>query len=441
MKNQDFRNAIYAEEQKRQALKKKKKTVYKASAAASSDEDEDAEESPSSIMGAKHKGDMEEEEEDKEHPKEESDYVDRAALRRQMEKRLQQTATTTGAGGGAAANDKSTLTFSQIMGSQSNLTPEEMKMLGGDEEHTYLVKGLDLALLAKARQEIKEAERRRQSVLKERSSDTVASSQIKDAWAQDIVEAFTRNLNRHCRGFKKQLELFGEHISRGGRFTGNTDLFNRTYYLFDGSSNQPTTLFRSAKVVSDLDSLMSENDIAPRLIQIFDKGLLDSISRVCSGAIKLRPTESSLSPSQTKTVTFDLKIQEPQNQNESLHPPPKEASLDEEDDDGIFPDAGGLDTAELARKSMAERSENEVERRKKIQAELRRQEREEMEAAETLMGSAAKLRESEEAQNQALLENKKRSLERPEPVPSDQNPFSLKNASLIPLVKKPRTGH
>eukprot|EP01057_Protomagalhaensia_wolfi_P000415 Protomagalhaensia_wolfi_Nauph_80__414@NODE_1229_length_1646_cov_5_764779_g946_i0_p1_GENE_NODE_1229_length_1646_cov_5_764779_g946_i0NODE_1229_length_1646_cov_5_764779_g946_i0_p1_ORF_typecomplete_len436_score125_86RED_N/PF07808_13/1e03RED_N/PF07808_13/5_8e13GspL_C/PF12693_7/0_007GspL_C/PF12693_7/1_3e04FLYWCH_u/PF16662_5/0_55FLYWCH_u/PF16662_5/2e03_NODE_1229_length_1646_cov_5_764779_g946_i02641571 len=435
MKNQDFRAAIYAEEQKRQS-QKKKKVVYKTSAA-SSDEDEDADESPSSILGSKKK-------EEQRQQKEESDYVDRAALRRQMEKRLQSTGGGGGPGGATETNDKSMLTFSQIMGAQSSLTPEEMKMLGGDEEHTYLVKGLDPALLAKARQEIEDAERRKQSVLKERPSDAAVTSQTKDPWAQEIVQTFTKNLNRYCRGFKKQLELIEKHISRGGRFTGNTDVFSRMYYLFDGSANQPTTLFRSAKVVSDIDSLMSEKDVAPRLVQIFDQELLDRISSVCSGAIKMRPTDSASPSPPTKRVTFDLMTEEPQNEGSGSAPPPpppKEASLEEDDDDGIFPDAGGLDTAELARKSMAERSEDEVERRKRIQAELRRQEREEMEAAETLMGSAAKLRASEEAESQALLENKKRSLERPEPVPSDQNPFSLKNASLIPLVKKPRTGH
>ncbi len=36
-------------------------------------------------------------------------------------------------------------------GAQSGLTIDETKFLGGDVEHTHLVKGLDYALLQKAR--------------------------------------------------------------------------------------------------------------------------------------------------------------------------------------------------------------------------------------------------------------------------------------------------
>ena len=39
------------------------------------------------------------------------------------------------------------------------LSVEESKFLGGDVEHTHLVKGLDFALLRKVRAELKESEK------------------------------------------------------------------------------------------------------------------------------------------------------------------------------------------------------------------------------------------------------------------------------------------
>lgn len=49
----------------------------------------------------------------------------------------------------------------------ANLTEEELQLLGGDETHSHLIKGLDLALLEKKRKELG-----RQKELKKKEEET-----------------------------------------------------------------------------------------------------------------------------------------------------------------------------------------------------------------------------------------------------------------------------
>ena len=49
----------------------------------------------------------------------------------------------------------------------ANLTEEELQLLGGDETHSHLIKGLDLALLEKKRKELE-----RQKELKKKEAET-----------------------------------------------------------------------------------------------------------------------------------------------------------------------------------------------------------------------------------------------------------------------------
>ena len=49
----------------------------------------------------------------------------------------------------------------------ANLTDEELQLLGGDETHSHLIKGLDLALLEKKRKELE-----RQEELKKKEEET-----------------------------------------------------------------------------------------------------------------------------------------------------------------------------------------------------------------------------------------------------------------------------
>lgn len=49
----------------------------------------------------------------------------------------------------------------------ANLTEEELQLLGGDETHSHLIKGLDLALLEKKRKELE-----RQKELKKKEEET-----------------------------------------------------------------------------------------------------------------------------------------------------------------------------------------------------------------------------------------------------------------------------
>ena len=59
----------------------------------------------------------------------------------------------------------------QLAQQKKKLLIEESKYLGGDMEHTHLVKGLDYALLSKKRQEIREEEAKKEEAEMERLAD------------------------------------------------------------------------------------------------------------------------------------------------------------------------------------------------------------------------------------------------------------------------------
>merc|ERR1711970_1210508 len=76
----------------------------------------------------------------------------------------------------AAANLTSRLPHNQkqLLTAKKRLQIEESKYLGGDIEHTHLVKGLDYALLEKKRAEMREEDKKKEEELEKNSSEKSA---------------------------------------------------------------------------------------------------------------------------------------------------------------------------------------------------------------------------------------------------------------------------
>merc|ERR1711879_786646 len=100
----------------------------------------------------------------------------------------------------AAANLTSKLPHNQKMlaAQKKKLLIEESKYLGGDIEHTHLVKGLDYALLSKKRQEIRDEEAKKEELEMERLADKKLQlenlkkiTRFESAFAKRVHEAAT----------------------------------------------------------------------------------------------------------------------------------------------------------------------------------------------------------------------------------------------------------
>lgn len=136
------------------------------------------------------------------------------------------------------------------------ISVEESKYLGGDIEHTHLVKGLDYALLEKARSEIAEEQKKKKQLEK--------TKQEKESSIQSETVTFKTHFGRNIYH-----ELFERRENSG------TKLFmeGRTAFVFDleRDSAIPTTLIRSAQpkkakrmvsklpteLLTELDNIMS----------------------------------------------------------------------------------------------------------------------------------------------------------------------------------------
>eukprot|EP01054_Gregarina_sp_Poly1_P007271 Gregarina_sp_Poly_1__7270@NODE_39_length_18147_cov_101_572069_g34_i0_p3_GENE_NODE_39_length_18147_cov_101_572069_g34_i0NODE_39_length_18147_cov_101_572069_g34_i0_p3_ORF_typecomplete_len514_score91_06RED_N/PF07808_13/1_6e15RED_N/PF07808_13/1_2e03TetR_C_27/PF17935_1/0_17_NODE_39_length_18147_cov_101_572069_g34_i018873428 len=387
MKNLDFRNALFAEEGQSPAANQSTPQPPRSKPAVQQEED---------------------------------GYIDRAKIRRAIERELRLKQAT------ASTSQTDVLTtFRQIVGaSEANeLTAEERQMLGGDEEHTYLVKGLDTALLEKTRREIQEVAQKKEREAPVPPGDVSAYI---NPWAQQIVQDFVHTLNPHNRKFHKQLDLIYCHITRGGRFKGNSDIFRRMYYLFDSTDSQPRTLFRSGLSSSTESELWDQKESGPKTLVV---AIEDQVASLINATIGAGGSYKKIIRSEKETI---------KNQAAQKKESATESNCDETEDE-IFPSVGPLDTAALTREILESRTEAdkaEIERRRQVAKGLRAKEERDMRAAEDLLVSASSILKEAEAKQVAEEAKRKRLLERPPDEPVADNPFSLKNASLMPLVNR-----
>eukprot|EP00820_Chromera_velia_P013998 Cvel_5572.t1-p1 / transcript=Cvel_5572.t1 / gene=Cvel_5572 / organism=Chromera_velia_CCMP2878 / gene_product=Protein Red, putative / transcript_product=Protein Red, putative / location=Cvel_scaffold262:251-3996(-) / protein_length=425 / sequence_SO=supercontig / SO=protein_coding / is_pseudo=false len=279
LSNADFKNLLTAEgthitqqvqQQHQQPAKRKAPKPqeapkkFKKTAAALQDEDEDEPMSgpPSSKRmpmaaagGGEMDEDMDEEELEERRRREElrKAYPDRAAERRR--------------GKGDVA--KVTAEFKE----QKQRSIEESKFLGGDVEHTHLVKGLDFALLAKIRAQLdqdaqvlqmrkQETERQAAAAAAGRGGRRGKAVEFKSVLGESLHRILFQTLHPHHVLAHKRLRQLQMLLLQGRRITTNrtdrNDFFSKgkSKFLFAADDGE-----ESEKVVSDLPEIVRTSSV------------------------------------------------------------------------------------------------------------------------------------------------------------------------------------
>eukprot|EP00933_Yihiella_yeosuensis_P062462 TRINITY_DN65419_c0_g1_i1.p1 TRINITY_DN65419_c0_g1~~TRINITY_DN65419_c0_g1_i1.p1 ORF type:complete len:570 (-),score=175.24 TRINITY_DN65419_c0_g1_i1:129-1838(-) len=259
------------------------------------------------------------------------DYMDRAKQRREM----------------AGEYEKVAAEWEN----HGEVSVEQSKYLGGDVDHTHLVKGLDFALLNKVRTEISKqqkvdeymkakAERKATGGKKVRQFDNVVA---KNVWSV-IVDT----LHPHHGTFKERVQKMGKAIALGQRIRGAPSLFlpGRMSYEFDTNV---------ARDKSDIPRIVyaSKEDAPNADLSRRPSGILNSSIVKVKTAIQ-RALEAKKERKLQKAQGTTSLGSEASYRAVAQKVVPKHKAKDLNDD--IFSGAGVFDVGEVVRKARADQA-------------------------------------------------------------------------------------
>lgn len=257
---------------------------------------------------------------------------------------------------------------------------EESKFLGGDEEHTHLVKGLDFRLLEKVRTEIQKKETEKKQTVEEERAAQHAVAQLRQSIAtasittsfvgRKICSELFEQIHPHHTSFQKRLQRIDSVVLRGAHFRGNTKNYypGRMIYQFDIRSDGdhffdpvPVIVFQSIDE-TDLSERGRYSDgavVAP----VHEKILSDLNDALQWNAQNKKgrrqeggrrpmifPKDEDLYP-----IGLTMENDKESKRNETL----KESIRSEEDED-IFGGVGGYDPSEVEHKEEREDDNEEL---------------------------------------------------------------------------------
>eukprot|EP00930_Biecheleria_cincta_P102907 TRINITY_DN94764_c0_g1_i1.p1 TRINITY_DN94764_c0_g1~~TRINITY_DN94764_c0_g1_i1.p1 ORF type:complete len:570 (-),score=163.01 TRINITY_DN94764_c0_g1_i1:45-1754(-) len=260
--------------------------------------------------------------------KQEDKYLDRAALRRE--------------GKGE---------FERVAAEWENFGEvgvEQSKYLGGDLDHTHLVKGLDFSLLNKVRTELTK-QQKVDEYQKARAERKATGGQKKKVFdnliAKNIYLAVVETLHPHHGTFKERLSKMSQAISLGQRMRSapSTFLPGRMAFEFDtdiavGKSDIPRIVYMSKEDAPIVDQQRRPSGMLP-----------DSAIRV-KNAIQ-RAIEERKQRKQTRELQKNLGKEASYTAAQKIVPKHKA-----KDADDIFSGAGIFDVSEVVRKARAEQA-------------------------------------------------------------------------------------
>jgi len=257
--------------------------------------------------------------------KKEKDYRDRAKERREMKGEYE--------------------TVAAEFENSGEVSLDDSKYLGGDMEHTHLVKGLDYALLRKVRtemtkqakaEEIKGERSKRKAVQKER--------QFATPLAKKVWHAVVETLHPHHSTFRQRLQRMGKAMSMGQRIRGapSTFLEGRMAYEFDigsehGPSDIPRTIYMSKEEAPKVDAKRPASVLLETVNQV--KNVLQRVTQ--ERKQRKLDKEKAVSGKQGTYAVAQKVVT-------------RHKAKDMEAD--IFSGAGGFDTTEFARKAAKEKA-------------------------------------------------------------------------------------
>ncbi|XP_053991734.1 uncharacterized protein LOC128883416 [Hylaeus volcanicus] len=193
---------------------------------------------------------------------------------------------------------------------QKNCTPQESQYLGGDIEHTHLVKGLDYVLLKKATMDIQKKEEEKKTEGKKQNSLALNTLLIQKPFSslpsfsgqsKQILHSLTYGLHSHHIAFEKKLQRLDSVLYHGSRFKGNNNVFaSRTlFYQFNLTNDPPGIPFSIIHGATSQSSLhYNVIPLQPHLI----KYLVPNSSRT------LETLVSTLAENETQIITEDEDI-------------------------------------------------------------------------------------------------------------------------------------
>lgn len=218
----------------------------------------------------------------------------------------------------------------------SEVSVDQSKYLGGDHEHTHLVKGLDFALLSKVRGELNKQARaeelqlqRKQAKEQKQKKRTFQSLMAKQVWHVAVD-----TLHPHHNTFNQRLENMRKAISLGQRIRGATGSFlpGRMSYEFDvsigrGRTDIPRIIYTSKEDAPKVDA---SKTVASALQETVAK-VRESLHRAAEER-KRRKHEKMNAPQASYTLA------------QKIVPAAKHKAADAEND--IFSGAGGFNVEE-----------------------------------------------------------------------------------------------
>jgi len=258
----------------------------------------------------------------------EDKYLDRAALRRE----------------GKGEFEKVAAEWENF----GEVAVEQSKYLGGDLDHTHLVKGLDFALLNKVRTELTK-QQKVDEYQKARAERKATGGQKKKVFdnliAKNIYLAVAETLHPHHGTFKERLSKMSQAISLGQRIRGapSTFLPGRMAFEFDtdiaiGKSDIPRIVYMSKEDAPSFDQHRRPSGMLP-----------DSAIKV-KNAIQ-QAIEERKQRKQTRELQKNLGKEASYTAAQKIVPKTKA-----KDADDIFSGAGIFDVSEVVRKARAEQA-------------------------------------------------------------------------------------
>lgn len=233
-------------------------------------------------------------------------------------------------------------TIAEEWESHADVAVDQSKFLGGDLEHTHLVKGLDFALLKKVRGEINKKQKvedaqqakAQKKEQKRRSFETVVAKRV---WGT-VVET----LHPHHSTFKERIGRMGKAISMGQRIRGapTTFLPGRMNYEFDTDSRQDSTDIPRIIYLSKEDA--PRVDMSKKAASV----LPETVSRMKSALQRFidRKKQAKLDKKAGATASMRIAVAEK----------PKYKARDLKDKDDIFQGLGGFDTSQVVKEVKKE---------------------------------------------------------------------------------------
>ncbi|CAJ1410885.1 unnamed protein product [Effrenium voratum] len=150
---------------------------------------------------------------------------------------------------------------------------EQSKYLGGDLDHTHLVKGLDFALLNKVRAELnkkKKVEEHQQAKQQQKKPGEKGKRTFETRLAKNVWLSVVETLHPHHSTFKERVQKMGKAIAQGHRIRNapSTFLPGRMAFEFDtdlemGKTDIPRIVYMSKEEIAPGERIKTTSGMLP----------------------------------------------------------------------------------------------------------------------------------------------------------------------------------